>query len=121
MKHLRRQVIIREYDYKRMVESYIPILYTRSTFTPFTLKDLEQQYFLQVLTEPAGTTEKKKYEIPENYEYPRTFLWYLKDSLYNSKYTDWFSEYDDNGYLWIQARRTTPKSKLGWGVFEFDY
>ena len=121
MKTVRRQIIIREYDYDRIVQLYIPILYTRASFVPFTLKDLEQERMLQVLSTPEENIEQIKYRIPDNYDYPRSFLWCLKDQLYNDKYPEWFSEYDENGYMWIQARKNTPKSKLGRATFEYDY
>lgn len=120
MKTLTRRVIMREYDYNRATQ-YIPMLYTRASFVPFTLKDLEQERMLQVLSTPEDQVEGIRYTIPENYTYPRSLLWYLKDSLYNEKYLEWFSEYDADGNLWIQSKSNAPKSKLGRATFEYDY
>lgn len=121
MKILKRKVVIREYDYNRIIQRYIPSLYTRAIFVPFTLKDLEQECMLRVLSTSLETVEKINYRASYNYEYPGPLLWDLRDRLYNEQYAKWFSEYDDTGCIWIQSKKNVPRSRLGWATFEYDY
>ena len=47
-------------------------------------------------------------------------LYNLKDYLYNQKYYEWNVSLDDDGYVCVQARKNTPKTRIGWAVFEKD-
>jgi len=47
-------------------------------------------------------------------------LYQLRDYLYDKRYYDWRVSIDDQGFICVQARKNTPKTRLGWGVFEKD-
>jgi hypothetical protein len=122
MKQLRRRCIIRHYDFVKIVKQYVPHLYHTAEFVPFTLKELEQERLLHILKE-TGKPESRRYRevYVGDLEYPRNYLQSMSDYLYHEKYVDWFSDYDEAGYMWIQARANTPRSVLGWGIFGYDY
>lgn len=119
---LRRKVIIREYDFEKVkAEAIGPIgfghinsLYDRASFTPFTKELLGQEYLMKIL----GDKTKKSLSRPD--QHPANWLWDMKDQLYNPSYIQYHPEYDDDGFIYVQARRNTPRTKLGWGVFEKD-
>jgi hypothetical protein len=125
MKHLRRRIIIRQYDYTDMVKRAIPTWYHTSSFEPITLKELEQEYLLALLSEKKSQMllAPSRYCPPNEqyYQYPQSYLWQMQNFLYDKNYVKWFSEYDEDGYMWIQARKNTPKTLLGWATFEYDY
>jgi len=123
-KQLRRRVIIREYDYNKVVDRALPSLYHKANFVPITLKELEQEHLLMVLSEHPSQKlpMRRRYKGDDPcYQYPKNYLWEMQDILYNKSYVDWFSEYDKDGYMWIQARKNTPRTLLGWGTFEYNY
>jgi hypothetical protein len=120
---LRRKVIIREYDYEKVYsQAFAPLcfmglvntLYDRAEFIPLTKTKLEHENLICLLKESSRSNPLRPTEVPA------LFLFNAKDYLYNQKYIDWHSEYDDSGYIWIQARKNTPRSRLGWGIFEKD-
>lgn len=116
MKHLRRRVIIRQYDYHRVQNSALKV-YNRTDFEPITLQELEHEHLLKVLS-------NVDLPVPPPYldlTYPKTYLYRMQNYMYNKEYVNWFSEYDEDGYMWIQAKRNTPASMLGWATFEYDY
>ena len=124
MKQLRRRIIIRQYDYLKLVRNTIPGLYHSSSFNPITLKDLEHEHLMMVLSEKRSRmllVPSNHRVDPKYYEHPRSYLWQMQNVLYDKKYADWFSEYDEDGYMWIQARANTPSTLLGWGEFEYYY
>jgi hypothetical protein len=118
MKHLRRRIIIREYDFCR-IQSSARQLYDDVNFEPVTLKEIEQEHFFKILS--------GKYQEPKirntifEYDHPRNFLYEMSDYLYDKKYVDWFSKFDQDGYMYIQSKRNAPESMLGWATFEYDY
>lgn len=121
LRTLRRKVIIREYDFVKVRSDALDIgfvkyhtLYDRAEFKPLKKDDLEKENLLKVLKDPVKNNPFKPTEIPA------LFLFNVKDYLYNQKYIDWNAEYDEDGYIWVQARKNTPRSKLGWGIFEKD-
>ncbi len=129
MKKLHRRIIIRQYDYDKMVDRALSGLYHSATFTPITLSELEQEHLVRVL---SNTQSEYLAQVPKRrawnhtddekyYRYPRNFLWQMQEYLYDKNYVDWFSDYDEAGYLWIQARKNTPRTLLGWGEFEYNY
>lgn len=125
MKTLRRRCIIRQYDYLKLTQMYIPLYYHRAEFAPITINDLEQERLLHILkndnSDIVQRSGKNQPVYVEDLEYPRNYLRAMQDYLYNSEYVNWFSDYDEDGYMWIQARSNTPRTVLGWGVFEYDY
>lgn len=124
MKKLRRRCIIRQYDYLKFVDVYIPIYYHTAEFTPVTIKELEQERLFQILKNNSTDNQRPgsmTNAYTGNLEYPRNYLKAMQDYLYNPEYIKWFSDYDQDGYMWIQARSNTPRTMLGWGVFEYNY
>lgn len=117
---LRRRVIIREYDFEKVRAQAIGevgfmrwgALYDRAEFTPLTLEGLEKENVVDLLK-----GKERKFRALDQ---PNLMLYYLKDYLYNEKYFDWDIKYDENKQLWIQARKNTPRTRLGWGIFEKD-
>jgi hypothetical protein len=121
---LRRKVIIREYDYNKLVqETSMPLkvgdhkpLYDRSNFLPLSQSNLEKLKVVEILKGKQSPIT----EVSLNLENPALLLYNLKDHLYNQKYFEWNVDVDSDGYICVQARKNTPKSRLGWAVFEKD-
>lgn len=126
-KLLRRKIIIREYDFKKIrtkalgnIDRY-ETLYDRATFTPITKDDLEKQYLLHLLTRDEGPKTNHNYDHWKPTDYPSSFLWQLRKNLYNEDYARWDSRFDEDGYLVVRYNKGKPETKLGWGVFEKDF
>ena len=123
---LKRKVIIREYDYKKVYDqAFAPLacmgildtLYDRVKFTPLSQENLEKLKMIEIL---KGKNQNPLLESKWNLKVPALLLYDLKDYLYNIKYVDWTVTVDNEGYVCVQARRNTPKSRIGWAVFEKD-
>mgnify|MGYP006270816045 CR=1 FL=1 len=115
MKQLRRKVIIREYDFNRIMNSALK-LYDSIEFEPITLNQLKQEHLFKIL---SGT--KLPQPMYGEYTYPRNYLYEMRNYLYNTDYAEWFSKYDEDGYMYIQSKRNAPESILGWAIFEYKY
>jgi hypothetical protein len=122
---LRRRVIIREYDFKKVRDqAFAPLafmgsletLYDRAEFTPLNQENLEKLKLIEVL---KGKTNILT-EVPTDLQHPRLLVYQLRDYMYDDRYHKWQATTDEEGYLCVQARKNTPKSRLGWGVFEKD-
>ncbi len=119
---LRRKVIIREYDFNKVRDQAIGLvgfaaldsLYDRAEFVPFTKDSLGQEYLMRLL----GDKTKKGLARPD--QHPANWLFDMRDYLYSPKYIQYHPEYDDDGFIYVQARKNTPRTRLGWGVFEKD-
>lgn len=114
-KLLKRRVIIRQYDYLK-IQNRARQVYDRTDFEPITLKELEHEHLLKVLS--GARLPKPMYG---EYYYPRNYLYEMANYLYDKNYVDWFSKYDADGYMYIQSKRNAPESMLGWATFEYDY
>lgn len=123
---LRRKVIMREYDYHRVyTEALMPLicmgikdtLYDRGKFTPLNYESLEKLKLLEIL---KGKQHTPLIKSEWNFNIPKMILFDLKDYLYNERYINWKVTVDDEGYICVQARNNTPKSRLGFAVFEKD-
>lgn len=120
LRTLKRKVIIREYDFNKVKEQATGLyfdgtsLYDRVRFDPINRDNLEKENLLRILKNPDKTNPFKPTEVPA------LLLFNIKDYLFNQKYIEWNAEYDNDGYIWVQARKNTPRSKLGWGIFEKD-
>lgn len=119
MKKIRRRVLIREYDYRKIISNnYGGIifdgmtLYTRSEFTPLTRDAVEKEVVWQNL---SGGRQHWQYRHHEWQMFDG-----MKDYLFNSRYMQWKIFWDEEDYLCVQARSNTPCSRIGWGVFEYD-
>jgi len=116
---LRRRVIIREYDYTRLERQALGLffghtLYDRANFTPLTRDSLEKAAVVLAL---KGDPKWHKFSPPL---YPVHFLGLFKDFLYDQDYLKWTVTWDEQGSMWVQARKNTPRTRLGWAVLEKD-
>lgn len=115
---LKRKVLIREYDYNRvehdsLMDREYGVLYDRASFTPVTFDDIEKQQIVEILKGKTETTWR-------DLEQPARALYNIRDYLYDNRYFDWRVTFDEEGYLCVQARKNTPLSRIGWGIFEKD-
>jgi hypothetical protein len=115
---LKRKVLIREYDYKKVkAQAFtsvgISTLYDRASFTPVSFSDIEKHQMLEILKGKTETTWR-------DLEQPALALYSVRDYLYDVRYYDWRVTFDEEGYLCVQARKNTPLSRIGWGIFEKD-
>lgn len=115
MRVLKRKVIIREYDFNK-VKSQAVGLYDRMSFAPINQDTLEKIKLQEILKGKTGPIT----EINWSLGLPAILLYQLKDYLYDTQYYNWNPSIDDEGYICVQARRNTPKTRIGWGVFERD-
>lgn len=122
---LTRKVIIREYDFKKVQGQALGIglysdnmsLYDRVSFFPLDQVQLEKLKVVEIL---KGKTHTPLVAIEWNNNIPAMMMFHLKDYLYDPRYYDWTVSIDEEGYVCVQARKNTPKSRIGWGVFEKD-
>jgi len=119
---LRRRVIIREYDFKKLEDQALGLhydgmaLYDRVSFVPLNEDALEKIKLVEVLKGKTGPLT----EIDWDLKRPQLLVYQLRDYLYNDRYYHWRITTDEEGYICVQARKNTPKSRIGWGVFEKD-
>lgn len=123
---IKRQVIIREYDFKKVQEQALSpmdcmgfkeALYDRVSWLPLNAENLEKLKMLDIL---KGKNYTPLVEADLDLKHPASLVAFLKDYLYNEKYYHWLVTIDDEGYLCVQSRKNTPKTRLGWGIFEKD-
>jgi hypothetical protein len=121
---LKRKVIIREYDYHKIADQALSIglyadnmsLYDRVSWTPLNQDNLEKLKLIELLKGKAGPITKVDIDLTM----PAMLVAQLKDYLYDEKYYHWNISIDSEGYMCVQSRKNTPKTRLGWGVFEKD-
>ena len=117
-KVVRRRVIMREYDYRKITKDGTGVLYnhmvlyTSSSFEPMTKTSIEQDAMWGVLKNQSGP----KFKVSK---YPLDIFDDVTAWLYSSNYKTWHKWWDDQGYLLIQARKNTPVSRVGWATFEY--
>ena len=122
LRTLRRKVIIREYDYKKIEGQALGLhydgmaLYDRVSFLPLSQDSLEQLKMIEILKGKENPLSESRW----NFSMPGVLLYDLRDYLYSDKYYNWKASIDEEGYLCVQARKNTPKGRIGWGVFEKD-
>ena len=120
---LRRKVIIREYDFNKVAADATGAhfdgqsLYDRVSFLPLNEENLEKLKVVEILQGKEHTVLLKS---DWNNNVPAMLLYQLRDYLYDKRYYDWRVSIDDQGFICVQARKNTPKTRLGWGVFEKD-
>jgi hypothetical protein len=120
---LRRKVIIREYDFNKVKADALSVgfatqyvLYDRAEFMPLNQETLEKLKLVEMLKGKANAITK----VDSSLKNPALLLYNLKDYLYDERYIDWQVTIDEDGYLCVQSRKNTPKTRIGWGVFEKD-
>lgn len=120
---LRRKVIIREYDYAKLAYQathgfYDGVaLYDRVSFLPLNEENLEKIKLVEIL---KGKEHTPLIKSDWNNNVPAMMLYHLRDYLYDNRYYDWQVSIDEDGYICVQSRKNTPKTRIGWGVFEKD-
>ncbi len=121
---LTRKVIIREYDYNKVRDQALGglifdgmALYDRADFTPLNQEALEKLKVIEIL---KGKKNTPLLEADLNLNMPALLVSQLRDYLYDSRYYNWRVTTDEDGFLCVQSRKNTPKSRLGWAVFEKD-
>jgi hypothetical protein len=120
MKKIRRRVLIRESDYCKIVTNAVGgiifdgmMLYTHSEFEPLTQIKIEQEETWAILQNRRHVWQYASRGV-------KNIFFGMKDYLYNPRYADWQSFWDDEGYLCVQARSNTPVSRVGWATFEYN-
>ena len=114
---LRRKVIMREYDYTKTKDLALTSeLYDRAEFIPLNQFGLERLRLLEILKGKESPLSDSTLSVDE----PAMLIYKLKDYLYSDRYYQWNVSLDDEGYLCVQARRNTPKTRLGMAIFEKD-
>ena len=124
MRILKRKVIIREYDFNKLQERALSVgffcdnvaLYDRASFVPLDQNTLEKIRLQEILKGKSGPIT----EVNWNLSIPAVLLYQLRDYLYTDKYYNWNVTIDEEGYICVQSRKNTPKTRIGWGVFEKD-
>jgi hypothetical protein len=120
---LRRRVIIREYDFEKVKNQAIGVnyyfnvgnsLYDRAEFIPLNQDTLEKLKLTELLKGKTGPLT----EVRTDMKNPALLLYNLKDYLYDQKYFEWNVDLDDDGYICVQARKNTPRTRIGWAIFE---
>jgi hypothetical protein len=123
LRTLKRKVIIREYDFNKVAEDATETrydghaLYDRVSFLPLNQENLEKLKVVELL---KGKEHTPLVKSDWNDNIPAMLLYQLKDYLYDNRYYDWRVTIDGEGYLCVQSRKNTPKTRLGWGIFEKD-
>jgi len=123
LRTLRRKVIIREYNFNKVAQEATGVhhdgqsLYDRVSFLPLNEENLEKLKVVEILQGKEHTVLLKS---DWNNNVPAMMLYQLRDYLYDKRYYDWRVSIDDQGFICVQARKNTPKTRLGWGVFEKD-
>ena len=120
MKKIRRRVLIREHDYRRMVTNAQGgivydgmMLYNHSEFVPVSQTSIEKEILWSKLANKrqvwmyAGRGAKNIFDG-------------MKDYLYDPRYDIWAKSWDEDGYLCVRARSNTPVSRIGWATFEYN-
>ncbi len=115
-KILRRKCIIRQYDFLKVkARDPLNLLYDTYDFTPFTKRSLDQEMMWADL---SGKELNRRWWDAEP---PKVYISGFRDYLYDTNYLNWNIWYDDSEYICIQARKNTPESFLGWGIFTKEY
>ena len=119
MKPIRRRVLIREYDYRKMVTNAYGgiiydgmMLYNKSEFIPLTKIMIEQEEAWAVLSNKRHVWMYASRGI-------NNIFYGMADYLYNPRYESWAKSWDEDEYLCVQARVNTPRSRIGWATFEY--
>jgi hypothetical protein len=113
-KFLRREILIREYDFIRM-NRQAQQLYDRISFEPITSDWIQKQ-----ITWASLKGDKRTVQDYAVWQYPSSMLNRMENRLYDKSYLNWLVKYDDEGYLTIRSRINAPISRLGWATFEKD-
>lgn len=117
LKVLRRRVLIKASDFPKLRRNALSKnfdkggLYDTATFLPVNQHELGKEYTLKALT--------GKVDVPEKYYTNlHRYLKVLETYLYNKNYLNYKIVLDDNGFVYLQYRKNTEPSILGWAILE---
>ncbi len=120
MKPIRRRVLIREYDYQKMITNALGgivydgmMLYNHSEFEPLTKTLIEQEQTWATLANKRQVWQYAGRGVKQ-------IFYGMKDYLYNPRYMEWRTYWDEDEYLCVRARSNTPESRIGWATFEYN-
>lgn len=112
---LKRRVLIREYDYVRMVKRAVPLHYDTASFESITRESIEKE---KIWNELKGRSTNMWLYYNRNIN---QILDGMKDWTYNPQYIRWKKLWNEQGVLCVQSRSNHPPSELGWATFTVDY
>lgn len=120
---LKRKVLIREHDYQKVAHQATVgyhdgiSLYDRVSFLPIDQEALEKLKVVEIL---QGKEHTPLLKSDWNDNVPAMMLYQLRDYLYDVRYYNWQVTIDEEGFICVQSRKNTPKTRIGWAVFEKD-
>jgi hypothetical protein len=121
MKVEKRRVLIREYDFKRMIDPRSQIFrYTKNTsWDDIRFEPITAEYFKKKMNWFLLKGDKNSARIYQHWPYPHEVINRMtKVSFYDRRYKSWLINYNDKGELQIRAGINQPLSRLGWAVYE---
>lgn len=122
VKKLRRRCIIREYDFNKL-RNQATLWYDTATFDPLSVKKIEAEVVLRILKGERWSKFDFR-DADKVYERPSVWLYYMKDYLYDQSYYKWnvtVDPDDQQQQIYVQYRRNTPISRIGWAEFTYHY
>lgn len=114
-KILRREVIVREYDFKQRMATSVPLLYDSAEFVPVTEQEIRNLALIDVLRNPNKPRSERE---PQH---PWSWLARHKDRCYRDDYYKFIRDIDEQGYIWIQYKKNAPRSRLGRAIMIKQY
>lgn len=115
-KILRRRVLAREYDFDKYLRPAVPTLYDAAEFEPVTVRDLEHLYLIDRIKKPNA---KPHWQRPNTL--PSGFLFDHKTRSYRVDYFEHVVDVDGDDFIWVQYRKNTPQSRIGWATLIKKY
>jgi hypothetical protein len=115
-KLLRRRVLAREYDFDKYLQPAVPTLYDTAEFEPVTVRDLEHLHLVDRIKNPVAMPHWQRPSA-----WPRAFLFDHKTQSYRVDYFEYLVDVDENDFIWVQYRKNTPRSRIGWAVLTKRY
>lgn len=114
---LRRRVLIKASDFPKLRRAALSKnfdkggLYDTAVFIPVNQHELGKEYTLKALHGQVNAPEK-------HYTQLHRYLEAVKIHLYSMNYLNYKIVLDDNGYVYLQYRKNTEPSALGWAILE---
>jgi hypothetical protein len=117
----RKKLIIREYDYKKLVDPKRRIGYYEEKWDRIAFEPITKEYFRKQASWFLLKGDKKSARIFQHYDYPSEVMSRLPEKLMHDKrYPGWLLKYDEAGVLQVRASIGQRCSRVGWAIFERD-
>ncbi len=116
VKLLRRRTLIREIDFDK-IRRRCQTLYTRVSWQPVYMSDLEQLVMFDILRGKLGSLDSAKFTHVWN---AKEMLNYFRPQLWDKDYVRAQITVQDNRVM-VRYNRASPRCQLGWMECEFDY